>query len=187
MHMLRRRLRIALPLLMLPLLMLVAPPGARADDPPRDPALSVTQANGVTREVIGSGLPAGAAGQELVLLRFTFEPGAVIPPHIHPGMQTAYVLSGTLGYTVLCGYALVTMPPVDGSAPVTEQATPGPELLLPAGASFTEVEGLVHFGRNAGSGPLVLLVSSLLGNDQSASIPVDSQTAPQCASTYVHA
>jgi len=185
--MLRHRLRIALSLLMLPLLMLAASSVARADDSPRDPALSVTQANGVTREVIGSGLPAGAPGQELVLLRFTFEPGAVIPPHIHLGMQTAYVLSGTLGYTVLCGHALVTMPPADGNVPVTEQAVPGLELLLPAGASFTEVEGLVHVGRNAGSGPLVLLVSSLLGNDQSASILVDPRTAPQCASINVHA
>lgn len=184
--MLRHRLRITLPLFMLAAL-LVASSGARADDPPRDPALSVTQANGVTREVIGSGLPVGAPGQELVLLRFTFAPGAVIPPHIHPGMQTAYVLSGTLGYTVLCGHALVTMPLADGSAPATEQADPGPEFLLPPGASFTEVEGLVHSGRNAGPGPLVLLVSSLLGNDQSASIPVDPQTAPQCAPAHVHA
>ena len=113
----------------------------------------------------------------MVLLRFTFEPGAVIPPHIHPGMQTAYVLSGTLGYTVLCGHALATFP----GATETQQLDPGPEVLFPPGATFTEVEGLVHVGRNAGPGPLVLLVSSLLANDQSASIPVDPQTAPQCA------
>src|SRR3954467_5937977 len=54
--------------------------------PPR-----VTQSGGVTREILSDGTPAKAPGQHLLLLRFTFEPGAVIPPHTHPGMQTAYV------------------------------------------------------------------------------------------------
>lgn len=157
--------------------LLAASQGVRADDTPRDPALSMTKANGVTREVLGSGVPAGAPGQELVLLRFTFEPGAVIIPHIHPGMQTAYVLSGTLGYTVLCGHAIVTLP----NTTEAQSLDPGPEMLFQPGATFTEVEGLVHTGRNAGPGTLVLLVSSLLANDEAASIAVDPQTAPQCA------
>lgn len=162
--------------------LLGATSGVRADDVPRDAALSMTQASGVTREVLGSGLPTGAPGQELVLLRFTFEPGAVINPHIHPGMQTAYVLSGTLGYTVLCGHALVTLP----NTTETQELDAGPEMLLQPGATFTEVEGLVHTGRNAGSGTLVLLVSSLLQNDETASIPVDPNTAPQCAAMADH-
>lgn len=135
----------------------------------------------MTREVLGSGLPTGAPGQGLVLLRFTFEPGAIIPPHIHPGVQTAYVASGTLGYTVRCGYALVTLPPADDTPPRTERRDPGPEMLLGPGTSFVEVEGLVHSGRNAGSGPLVLLAASLLATDMPASIVIEPATAPQCA------
>jgi Cupin domain len=134
--------------------------------PPR-----VTQANGVTREVLSDGMPAKAPGQQLQLLRYTFEPGAVIPPHTHPGMQTAYVVSGTLGYTVLCGYAEAVRAPAAGAPAVREQLYPGPEVMFNPGDSFTEVDGLVHMGRNAGPGPLVLLVSALLAADQPASTP----------------
>src|SRR5262249_28735107 len=125
--------------------------------PPR-----VTQANGVTREVLSDGSPAKAPGQQLQLLRYTFEPGAVIPPHTHPGMQTAYVVSGTLGYTVLCGYAEVVRASVNGAPQVRERLDPGPEVHFQPGDAFTEVDGIVHMGRNAGPGPLVLLVSALL-------------------------
>jgi quercetin dioxygenase-like cupin family protein len=139
---------------------------APAPLPPR-----VTQANGVTREVLSDGSPAKAPGQQLLLLRFTFEPGAVIPPHTHPGMQTAYVLSGTLGYTVLCGYAEVVRAPADGATAQRDRLDPGPEVFFHPGDAFTEVDGIVHSGRNAGPGPLVLLVSSLLGADEPASSP----------------
>ncbi len=140
-------------------------------------ALTVTQADGVTREVLSSGLPAGAPGQELILLRFTFASGAVIPPHMHPGMQTAYVVSGTLGYTVFCGTALVTHSPKDGTAPRTEILPATGETFLTPGDSFVEVEGLRHAGRNAGPGPLVLLVSSLLTAGQPASSVVQIKQA----------
>ncbi len=179
--MLHRRVRATVPLFALIAALLVAPvAAARAQDLPPDPALTVTQGNGVVREVLGSGLPSGAPGQGLVLLRFTFQPGAIIPPHIHPGVQTAYVLSGTLGYTVLCGYALVTPPPAGDDPPRTERRDPGPEFLLGPGGSLVEIEGLVHSGRNAGPSPLVLLASSLLAADMPASIPTDPATAPQC-------
>jgi quercetin dioxygenase-like cupin family protein len=136
--------------------------------PPR-----VTQSGGVTREVLSDGTPAKAPGQQLLLLRYTFDPGAVIPPHTHPGMQTAYVVSGTLGYTVLCGYAEVVRAPADGATPQRERLYPGPEVFFNPGDAFTEVDGIVHMGRNAGSGPLVLLVSSLLAADAPASIPAN--------------
>lgn len=152
--------------LVLSLIVTPAARGAQSDPPPR-----VTQANGVTRAVLGMGSPAGAPGQNLLLLRFTFEPGAVIPPHTHPGMQTVSVVSGTLGYTVLCGEAAVTRAPT-GNAPVqTERLNPGPEAFFTAGDAFTEVDGILHSGHNAGSGPLVLLVASLLQANMPASIP----------------
>jgi len=134
--------------------------------PPR-----VTEANGVTREVLSDGMPAKAPGQQLLLLRFTFAPGAVIPPHTHPGMQTAYVVSGTLGYTVFCGYAEVVRAAMGGMPQQRERLEPGPETFFHAGDAFTEVDGIVHAGRNAGPDPLVLLVSSLLTADAPTSSP----------------
>jgi quercetin dioxygenase-like cupin family protein len=134
--------------------------------PPR-----VTEANGVTREVLSDGMPAKAPGQQLLLLRFTFVPGAVIPPHTHPGMQTAYVVSGTLGYTVFCGYAEVVRAATDGVPQQRERLDPGVETFFHPGDAFTEVDGIVHAGRNAGPDPLVLLVSSLFADDAPPSSP----------------
>lgn len=114
------------------------------------------------REVLSEGLPARAPGQELLLLRFTFEPGrSSRRMHIHPGMQAAYVLSGTLGYTVLYGQALVTHDVPGGGNVRTEPLDPGPEVFFRPGDAFVEVDSIVHSGRNAGAEPLVLLVSSL--------------------------
>src|SRR5689334_11760833 len=44
----------------------------------------------ITDDVLGSGLPAAAPGNVLQLERVTLAPGAVIPPHVHPG---AYVIA----------------------------------------------------------------------------------------------
>ncbi len=145
--------------------------------PPR-----VTQANGVTREVLSDGMPAKAPGQQLLLLRYTFEPGAVIPPHTHPGMQSAYVVSGILGYTVLCGYAEVVRAPAAGAPAVRERLNPGPEVFFQPGDAFTEVDGIVHSGRNAGPDLLVLLVSSLLAADAPASIPATPNVGTETGS-----
>lgn len=131
----------------------------------------VTQANGVTREVLSDGTPLAAPGQTLSLVRYTFAPGAVIAPHTHPGEQAVSVVSGTLGYTVLCGHADVVRAPVGNAPQVRERLNPGPEVLFQPGDAFTEVEGIVHFGRNAGTGPLVLLVASLFASDASVSSP----------------
>jgi quercetin dioxygenase-like cupin family protein len=131
----------------------------------------VTQTNGVTREVLGDGTPLAAPGQTLSLVRYTFAPGAVIAPHTHPGEQAATVVSGTLGYTVLCGHADVVRASVDGAPQVRERLNAGPEVIFQPGDSFTEIEGIVHFGRNAGSGPLVLLVASLFASDAAVSSP----------------
>lgn len=137
-------------------------------------ATRVTQANGVTREVLSDGTPLAAPGQTLSLVRYTFAPGAVIAPHTHPGEQAVSVVLGTLGYTVLCGHADVVRARADGAPQVRERLNPGPEVMFQPGDAFTEVEGLVHFGRNAGSGPLVLLVASLFASDD----PVSSPAAP---------
>lgn len=149
----------------LALSLITLPASIGAHDDPAAPR--VTQANGVTREVLSTRSPAGAPGKDLLLLRFIFEPGAVIPPHTHPGMQTVSVVSGTLGYTVFCCYAAVTR----AGTTQSERLNPGPETFFKAGDAFTEVDGLLHAGRNAGSGPLVLLVASLLRDDMPLASP----------------
>jgi len=72
---------------------------------------------------------------------------------------------------VLCSRADVVRASVDGAPQVRERLNPGPEVMFQPGDSFTEVEGIVHFGRNAGSGPLLLLVASLFASDASVSSP----------------
>ena len=49
---------------------------------------------GVTLTDLGNGLPAGAPGQVLHLIRVVQEPGAHIDPHRHPGAQVFYVELG---------------------------------------------------------------------------------------------
>jgi quercetin dioxygenase-like cupin family protein len=130
-----------------------AQPATPAATPASNPAPT-----GVTREVLSSGEPASAPGYVLELVRYVIPVGALLPPHVHPGMQVAIIESGTLTYTVL-----------DGAVPVTRAATGATELVTPAtgtttigpGDSFHEPEGVTHFGANHGDEPVVILVSSL--------------------------
>ena len=69
-------------------------------------------------------------GREVVQVRVDFAPGVTAPRHNHPGEEIAYVIEGTLEYTL------------DGKPPVTLKA--GQVLFIPAGA--------IHAAKNAGSG-----------------------------------
>lgn len=40
----------------------------------------------------------GTSGNELIQVRVDFGPGASFPKHTHPGVEVAYVLSGTVEY-----------------------------------------------------------------------------------------
>lgn len=69
-------------------------------------------------------------GKELVQVRVDFAPGVEAPRHSHPGEEVAFVLEGTLEYTI------------DGRPPVTLKA--GQALFIPAGA--------VHSAKNVHGG-----------------------------------
>jgi quercetin dioxygenase-like cupin family protein len=58
--------------------------------------------------VLGRGLPAAAPGYALILQRVVYQPGDVVPPHVHPGAEVFYVDAGTFGLTILKGDAYVT-------------------------------------------------------------------------------
>lgn len=131
----------------------------------------------VVREVLGDGEPVAAPGQSLELVRFTIAPGTTLPAHTHPGMQVAWLEAGELEYTVITGEAPITRA---GAAP----GTPGPNETLGAGQtttflpgdSWVEPGGVVHFGRNAGTEPVVILVASLFETGAPPSNVVESAT-----------
>ncbi len=72
--------------------------------------------------------PISAPGRETVQVRVDFEPGAVSIKHSHPGEEIAYVLEGTLEYTL------------DGRQPITLKA--GEALFIPS--------GVAHLAKNVG-------------------------------------
>lgn len=72
----------------------------------------------------------GAADREVIQARVDFDPGVAAPRHAHPGVEVAYVISGTLDYQL------------QGRAPVTLKA--GESLLIP--------QGVAHIARNVGAG-----------------------------------
>ena len=120
----------------------------------------------VVRAVLAAGDPANADGQKLELVRYTIQPGTKLPAHHHPGMQLAFIESGTLTYTVIEG--TVTVTGVDG-APRT--VGPGQTATVVAGEWLIESQEIVHFGENAGTVPVVILAASLFEAGQPAAIP----------------
>ncbi len=126
----------------------------------------------VVREVLSSADPESAPGEVLALVEYTIPAGAVLPVHIHPGIQMATVESGTLTYHVI----------ENGSAPVTradrteEIIGPGESTTFEVGDSFVEPEGMVHYGENLTDEPVVLLATSLLEADEPAAILVEEAT-----------
>lgn len=116
---------------------------------------------GVVREVLSTGNPTAAPGEMLELVRYTIPAGTQLPAHTHPGMQTALIESGTLHYTVLVGEVPVTRAAgSDPAAPAAVTASSG-EVAIEPGDAFVEAEGVVHYGRNLGPEPVVILVASL--------------------------
>ncbi|CAN5567495.1 hypothetical protein BH10ACT3_BH10ACT3_04070 [soil metagenome] len=101
--------------------------------------------------------PPGAEGRTLSLVRYTIAPGAKLAPHEHPGVQMAYIESGTLTYTVVSGPATVQRAGANDRV-----VAPGPTTIeLAAGDSVIEIDGMVHFGENRTAEPIVILASLL--------------------------
>jgi quercetin dioxygenase-like cupin family protein len=123
----------------------------------------------IVTDLLGEARPGAAPSYRLRLTRFTFAPGAGNEPHTHPGMQMAYVESGALRFTVLRGEVRIRR-----ASGGVETLTAGHDAVIEAGDWFVERRGLVHFGRNAGSTPLVLAVVSLFEADEPLSSPAPS-------------
>ena len=138
--------------------------GAQLDSTP-------VPSTGVVREVLSSGDPVAAPGHVLELVRYTIPAGTQLVAHTHPGMQVAAIVSGTLSYTVISGEVPVTRAGTGELVPVSSASG---EVEIYPGDSFYEAEGVVHFGRNAGTEPVVILVSSLFLIGQPPASPIDA-------------
>ena len=137
----------------------------------------------VVREVLGQGLPAAAPGQALALVHYTIPPATTLPPHVHPGVQVAHIVSGRLTYTVLTGEVPVARA-VDGGQPGRSETIAAGEVTeLGPEDAVVEHPGVAHFGRNDGAEPVVILASTLLAVDQPAAIVVDDTGIPLASPT----
>ena len=139
----------------------VQPSGLSGDS---SPAASIPP---VVRAVLAAGDPSAAPGQHLELVRYTIQPGTQLALHRHPGMQLAFIESGTLTYTVEQGEVIVHQP--DGKERSVKAGSTG---TLAAGEWIAETEGVVHFGVNDGLLPVVILAASLLETGQPPAIAV---------------
>ena len=132
------------------------------------------------RQTLVMGMPPGAPGQTLELVRYDIPAGLSLAVHIHPGMQIATVVSGELTYHVLTGSVLI------GRAANATATSPGEGEPLSAGEStvlypgdwVVEVPGAVHYGENLGDEPVVLLAATLLTTGEPAAIPVNPEGTP---------
>lgn len=115
---------------------------------------------------LGSGMPSGAPGQAIVLLRITLQPGAAFPAHVHPGALVIAVESGDFAFTVISGQAEATRGVASGTPEATETLAAGQEALFHAGDEIFEQEGIIHTARNAGDSPAVVLVAALVDPTQ---------------------
>ena len=129
----------------------------------RTVAQDTTPAAGeVAAELLGHGLPTAAPGFDLSLYRVTLGAGAIVPPHTHPGASVVYVESGTFGFTPLEGEAWLiragtaATPEAQGELLATDA-----EVMLTAGDALFFPGEHGDSGRNAGDGPLVLLLANL--------------------------
>ena len=101
------------------------------------------QVPGVGKETLQTA-PFPGGGRHSVLVRTTVAPGALVPPHTHPGLELGYVQTGEAEVTL-------------AGAPARRVA---------AGGSFAIPPGTVHSVRSTGSGPLVIVSTYVVDADR---------------------
>jgi oxalate decarboxylase/phosphoglucose isomerase-like protein (cupin superfamily) len=127
----------------------------------------------VVRDVLAAQAdPPGAPGRTLTLIRYRIAPGAKLSPHIHPGIQLAAIESGTLTYTVEQGTATVTR---GASTGPTEQVSAPATITLGPSDTVSEVDGMVHFGQNDTTEPVVILATLLTEDGKDLAVTVTTR------------
>jgi plastocyanin len=115
----------------------------------------------ITIELMGTGVPSTVDGQVLELRKITFQPGALLPAHTHPGALVLTVAEGELAYTLFEGEASIQRAGEDGEPGPVEPFVVGEETILEVGDSVFE-EDVLHQAENKTDEPTVLWVASLL-------------------------
>jgi hypothetical protein len=121
---------------------------------------------------LATGFPSFAPGRQLSLMRVEVPPGTAFAPHRHPGMQVAYVVKGTLSYTVYRGAVKVYKGPADGTQTLVETISAGHSGSIGAGEWLVETPEVWHAGGNKTKKPVEILLAALLSSKLPVAIPV---------------
>jgi quercetin dioxygenase-like cupin family protein len=107
------------------------------------------QQPGFTRALLQD-QPLSAQGRHAVVARAEFIPGGQAGKHTHPGEELGYIVEGTLELLI------------EGQPPK----------ILKAGDVFFVPAGVVHDGRNVGSGKAVVLATYIVETGKPVAAPV---------------
>ena len=121
---------------------------------------------------LAAGYPSFAHGYRLSLTEAVLPPGTGFPPHRHPGMQVAYVQSGTLRFTVFQGKVKIFRGHPGSSQKLVRVLRAGQTGSIKAGEWIIETPTLHHKGANMGHKRVVILLATLLRSNEPPAIPV---------------
>jgi len=111
---------------------------------------AIAQAPGFTRTPLQTQPIGASTTYHVVQARAEFAPGVVAGKHTHPGEEFGYVIEGTL------------LLEVAGQAPRT----------VKAGEAFYVPAGVVHDGKNIGTGPAKVLATYVVEKGKPVATPV---------------
>ena len=128
----------------------------------------------VVREILAqTDNPPGAPGRRLTLVRYTIAPAAQLAPHVHPGVQVASIVSGTLTYQIVSGTATIHRAVGSGGVPAATEHLTGPaRTTLSRGDAVIEEGQMVHFGSNGTSEPVVISATLVTEAGSDLAVPV---------------
>jgi quercetin dioxygenase-like cupin family protein len=157
---------------------------AQEATPATEPIKGNELAPGVVAEVFAAAPSVRAPGQTVYTARFTFQPGAEIFPHSHPGTTILAVASGTFGWTLLAGAAHVIRGAASGAPEPAEDVTePGTEVILEPGDAIYYEDDVVHTARGAGEEAAVVHATQVLTAGEPRIMPVDMDMGGTPAAT----
>ena len=161
-------------------LLIIAPGCGEFAKGPTEPtgAANTSTAEPVVREILAHmDSPPGAPGRRLTLVRYTIAPAAQLAPHVHPGVQVASILSGTLSYQIVSGTAIIHRSVGANGVPARTESLTGPaETMLRSGDAVIEEGQMVHFGANRTTAPVVISATLITeGSDLSTAVSTAAQ------------
>ena len=111
--------------------------------------IAVAQQPGFTRKILQDQENISVQGRHVVQALAEFIPGGAAGKHTHPGEEFGYVVDGTIELTI------------DGQPP----------RVVKAGESFYVPAGLVHDGKNVGSGAAKVLATYVVEKGKPVASP----------------